>query len=50
MDQTTGKSLEEIDVLFAKDEVKESLLAREIMPQGQEKEKDTDSPSCVENV
>ncbi|KAL2112381.1 hypothetical protein VUR80DRAFT_7736 [Thermomyces stellatus] len=46
--ETTGKSLEEIDVLFAKDGVKRSLLSREIMPLGRENEKDTGSPGYSE--
>jgi hypothetical protein len=32
--QTRGKSLEEIDILFAKDEVKKSLLTQVIVSQG----------------
>lgn len=37
MVQTTGKTLEEVDLLFAKDSVKDSILANEVMAHHHEK-------------
>ncbi|RKK92413.1 hypothetical protein BFJ68_g2296 [Fusarium oxysporum] len=48
--ETTGKTLEEIDVLFAKEEIKHTILAEELVMQSHEKaEKGEMSSSHVEN-
>lgn len=49
-DQTTGKSLEEIDLLFAKDGVKDSILARAVVPGNYDDEKKTSTPILVESA
>ncbi|KAL9948282.1 hypothetical protein ACHAQF_001816 [Verticillium nonalfalfae] len=48
--ETSGKSLEEIDLLFAKDDVKQSLLARQVLSQRKPDEKGTESPICIESA
>ncbi|KAG7150209.1 Major facilitator superfamily transporter mfsA like protein [Verticillium longisporum] len=48
--ETSGKTLEEIDLLFAKDDVKQSLLARQVVSQRQPDEKGTESPICLESA
>ncbi|KAH6663991.1 general substrate transporter [Plectosphaerella plurivora] len=46
--ETTGKSLEEIDLLFAKDDVKDSILARAVVPGKYDDEKKGSTPVLVE--
>ncbi|EOO01375.1 putative sugar transporter stl1 protein [Phaeoacremonium minimum UCRPA7] len=48
--ETSGKTLEEIDIIFAKDEVKHSLLAQTVISESRHNEKDNESPVCVEEA
>ncbi|ORY69024.1 general substrate transporter [Pseudomassariella vexata] len=48
--ETTGKSLEEIDLIFAKDEVKDSILAARVIRHRGDSEKSGASLECIENA